>query len=171
MKNNFIKIVAMLLMIFACTFAFTACGEGEEEIKLTEAAIKSELANSDGTLNGTLTIESGTSDDVTAFYYVVTDVNASELVVKSTTRKAAETLLSNSANLTYGQYKICNAFNAVVQITSIFIEDTNSLSADAYTEDVLSIICDSTAKTYGNWTVSAVVNQASDSITIKAVHN
>ena len=171
MKTKLRRIVAIVLALFAFGFILTACndagqGDGSKQ-KLTEAFIKSELSNSEGALDGILTIEKGTSDDVTAFHYVVSDINASKLTDKSYTRKAVTTLLSNPGNITYGELMVCSAFQAAMQIIGIFYGDEN-FDSSAYTEEILSIICDGTEKTYNGWTVSAEVDQAADSITVKA---
>ena len=92
MKNKFNVIVALALALVMCTFAFTACsntdtepGETEKSV-LKESEIITALSDSDGTLDGTLTVLSGTSEDVKSFSYVLKGVNASKLKDKSFTR-------------------------------------------------------------------------------------
>ena len=176
MKNKFLKITAMVLALFACVSVLAACGNTNEtdksdgELKFSEGLIRSELLNSDGELDGDLTITSGTSDNVLAFDYVVTGINAEKLTDKSFTKNAVQTLLSNPGNLTYGQLKVCNAFSAVLSVLGIFYEDENFDSND-FTDEILSIICDGSVKTHENWKISASVEQTSDRITIKAIHN
>ena len=143
MRKSFRRIVAILLALLACTAIFTACGN--QTPKLTEAAIRSELVNSKGTLDGTLTIVGGTSDDVSAFEYKVTNINASDLKNKSYTKRAVETMLDNPGKITYGQLQVCNGFNAVQDVIGIFYEDEN-FNANVFIDEALSVICDGAKK-------------------------
>ena len=174
MKNKFWKITTIALSLIMCLLVFAACGNSgngdDGELKITEEFIRTELMNSAGELDGTLTITSGSSEDVLAFNYVVTEINAEKLVDKNFTKNAVQILLSNPENLTYGDFKVCNAFSATMGVVGVFYGNENFDSND-FTDDILSIICDGSSKTYENWTVSAVVDQSSDSITIKATHN
>ena len=164
------KIISIVLVVFMLTLSLAACGgkdnsaEKGSGIKLTEAEIRSELAEN----SGTLTIE-GESDNVTSFTFVVNNVNASNLVNKEFTREAVNVLLTNSSKIPYGQLKACNGFNAVMAVCGLFEEDEGDFDANAFTETVLSIICNNQKQTYENWTVSATVNTADDSITVSAV--
>ena len=72
MKFNIKRLVALLLVICSFALVLTACGEGSSSggassKKLTEETIKSELADSEGELDGTLTIEDGSPENVKAF--------------------------------------------------------------------------------------------------------
>ena len=170
------KIISILIIICTLTLCLAACGNTDEnktnenENKITEEFIKSKLSDSNGELDGTLTITNGTSDNVLAFNYVLTGINAEKLTDKNFTKNAIEILLSNPGNITYGQLKVCNAFNATMSVIGIFYEDNNFDSND-FTDEILSIICDKSSKTYENWTISTSIDQSSDSITIKAIHN
>ena len=158
------KIISILLLICTLTPCLASCG------KISEEFIISELSDSEGELDGTLTITNGTSDNVLAFNYVVTKINAKKLMDKNFTKNALQKLLSNPGSITRGELMVCDAFNATMAVVSIFYEDEN-FDSNRFTDEVLSIICDRSAKTYENWTISASVDQTSDSITIKAIHN
>ena len=168
------KTISILLIICTLAFCLISCEKADEnkvaEKSITKEFIISELSDSNGELDGTLTIKNGTSDNVLAFNYVVTGINAEKLLDKSFTKNATQTLLSNPGGLTYGQLKVCNAFNATMSVVGIFYGDENFNSND-FIDEILNIICDGSAKTYENWTISTSVDQASDSITIKAMHN
>ena len=175
MKFNIKRLVALLLVICSFALVLTACGEGSSSggassKKLTEETIKSELADSEGELDGTLTIEDGSPENVKAFTYVVKGINASDLLNKTYAKKATNVLLTNPNNLTYAQLKVCNGISAMMGVVGIFYEDEN-FNAEDYIDEILSIICDGNSKTYGDWTVSANVNKSSDSLTIEAVHD
>ncbi|MBQ9085300.1 MAG: hypothetical protein IJY24_06565 [Clostridia bacterium] len=159
------KIISILLLICTLTLCLASCGKTDEN-KITEEFIISKLSDSEGELDGTLTITNGTSDNVLAFNYVVTGINAEKLMDKNFTKNAVQKVFSNPGSITYGELKVCNAFNATMTVVSIFYEDENF-----DTDEILSIICDRSAKTYENWTISASVDQTFDSITIKAIHN
>ncbi|MBR2465332.1 MAG: hypothetical protein IKB38_00155 [Clostridia bacterium] len=166
------KLISVLLIISSLTLCFVSCGndtEQQQEETLTESTIKTELSNDDGSLDGTLTIDSGSPENVKAFSYVISDINASKLINKSYTRTAATTILNNPGKITYEQLKVCKAFNATMKIIGIFYN--NVVVAGDYIEDILNIICDENTKTYEGWTISASVDQTADSITIKATHN
>ena len=168
------KTISILLIICTLTLCLVSCSKTDEnkidENKITEELIISELSDSEGELDGTLTITNGTSDNVLAFNYVVTGINAEKLMDKNFTKNAAQKLLANPGSITYGELKVCNAFNATMTVVSIFHEDEN-FDSNRYIDEILSIICDRSAKTYENWTISASVDQTSDSITIKAIHD
>ena len=170
MKNTFSKIIAMTLALLACISTFTACKGNDKGPKLTDEFIKSELADSDGELDGTLSIEAGTAENVTAFNYIVTNVSASSLKSKSYLKTLVTKMLTNPDKLTYGEFKACKAFNDTMKVTGIFYETENA-DADSYVDEILSIICDGSAKTYGNWTISTIIDQTADTITIKAIRN
>ena len=163
------KIISILLLICTLTLCLASCGQTDEN-KITEEFIISKLSDSEGELDGTLTITNGTSDNVLAFNYVVTGINAEKLMDKNFTKNAVQKLLSDPSRITYGEHKVCNAFHATMMVVSIFYEDEN-FDSNRYTDEILSIICERSAKTYENWTISTSVDQASDSITIKAMHN
>ena len=159
MKNKIRVLAAILLTLLMCTFMLTACSN-----KVTEEEIKTALANSDGTL----TIDKGSSDNVKAFSYVLSDVNASNLKDKNYTRKAVNTVMTNVYNSTLGQYRASTAFSATLYIVGIFHE-SEEFNADSFIEEILEIICDGKSRTYKGWSISANINEATDTITIKAV--
>ena len=101
---------------------------------------------------------------------MITGINAEKLTDKNFTKKAVQKLLSNPGSITYGELKVCNAFNATMKVISIFYEGEN-FDSNKYTDEILSVICDGSAKTYEKWTISASVDKTSDSITINAIHN
>ena len=172
-KKKFSKKMAIIAgaiagAVIAITIALILLlGGNDTGIKLTVAEIQAVLTEEDGTLT-----TSGASDNVTSFTFVVTSINASNLMDKTFTRKAVTTLLTDSSKVTYGQFKACNAFIAVMNSVSLVSEsDDEEFNANDYIEEILSIICDGTSKTYGNWTISATVNTAADSITVSATSN
>lgn len=167
MKKTIQTLVLLCLSLIMCLSVFTACGnkkeEGSEAPKLTEEAIKTALAEDEGTL----TIE-GSADNVTAFQFVVKDINATKLSDKSFSKTAINTLLSNPSNITFGQLKVCNAVSAMMSISQLLNKSEGDFNSDAYIEEILSVVCEGKTKQYGAWSVSAVVDQAADSITFKA---
>jgi hypothetical protein len=163
------KTISILLIICTLTLCLASCGKTDKN-KITEEFIISKFSDSEGELDGTLTITNGTSDNVLAFNYVVTEINAEKLMDKNFTKNAVQKLLSNPGSITYGELKVVNAFDATARVVSIFYEDEN-FDSNIYTDEILSIICERSAKTYENWTISASVDKTSDSITIKAIHN
>ncbi len=169
MKKRMRSILALALVVFMCFSCLVACGgkdkgeEKEPEKKLTEAQIQEALKEDDGTL----TIE-GSADDVKAFKYVLSGVNTAKLTDKSFTKTAVNTLLQDSSKITFGQLKVCNAFNATMNVVALFTEDDGNFNSDAFINEILEIICDGQSKTYGDWTVSATIDTANDSITISA---
>ena len=168
MKNNFRKAIAIILALCVCTFILVSCKD--DEPKITEAFIISELANSDGDLDGTLTITKGTSENVSAFKYTLKNVNASSLTNKNYVRGAVEVLMSKPGNITYNELKVCNAFNATAQVVGIFYEDEN-FDSNAFTEEILNIVCSGSTRNYAGWAISASADTASDSIIIEATRN
>ena len=173
------KTISILLIISTLTLSLVSCIKTDEtkiknetkienETKITEEFIISELTDSVGELEGTLTITSGTSENVLAFNYIVTINNAETLMNENFKEKAHQSLLSNHPeNLTHGQLQ---AVVATMGVVNIFWEEENSDIND-YIDGILSIIYDGSERTYGNWTISASVDQASDILTIKAIHN
>lgn len=168
MKKKMKHTITAGLALLICALFLVVCGCGTD--KLTEAAIKDELLNSDGELEGTLTIEGGTAKNVTAFSYVVTDVNASKLASKSFMKEAIVTIMSNPGNATYGMLKAYKACGATMQVMMIFNDD-DDFNAATFIEESLNIICDGQTATYGSWAISAVVDRSNDSITIRAERN
>ena len=160
------KTISILLIICTLTICLVSCGLTAEN-KITEEFITSKLSDSEGDLDGTLTITDGTSDDVLAFNYVVTGFDSECLMDKAFTRKAINKLLSNPYDVSYRQLKVCDAFYATASVVGIFHEDEH-FDSNKYIEEILSIICDGNTKTYGDWTVSATVDQTSNILTIEA---
>lgn len=168
MKNTVKVCLAMLVVVVMCMSCITSCGGNGDNNdntskKITESEIRSEMADSDGTL----TIE-GDSDDVISFNYVVSDINASKLVDKSFTQNAVNVLMNDSSKLVYGQYKVCKAFNATMKIVAMFRDDSGDFDAEEFVSEILGIICDGNNREYNGWTISATVSQENDTITIYA---
>lgn len=161
-KLTFAVVIVALL---ACTFLIVACDGSVTGKKINEDQIKAELANSDGTLDGVLSITQGDPDNVTAFNYVLSDIYASGLKNKSYMRKAIE---KNSSNITIGELKALKVFMATMNVDAIF-DEHEDFETSAYIEEMLEIICDGKTKTINGWTISASINQTADSITIRAV--
>ena len=168
------KIISILLLICTLTLCLVSCEKNDKdknENKITEKFIISKLSDSKGELDGTLTITNGTSDNVLAFNYVVTGIYAEKLMDKNFTKNALQKLLSDPGSTTYGELKVCNAFEATMAVVVIFCEGETIVDDNYFIDEILSIICDRSAKTYKNWTITASVDQASDSISIKAINN
>ena len=165
MKSNFSRIVAMILALFMCAAVFTACNDAssksDEHLKLTEQMIRSKMADS----YGTLTIDSGSADDVTAFSYVFESTAISSLKSKEITRSVVKEAQSGKS-LTYHNYLVYTAFCDTMQVVGL-IYDKENFDGDAYIEELLSILCDGSTKTYNGWTVSVTMDQSTESITIK----
>ena len=163
--------MAISLVLVVCVSVLASCGKKDDgsaeknKIIVTEAQINEKLSDSDGEL----TIE-GSYDNVTSFTYVVSGVDASNLSNKTFIKNAVTVLLTDSSQLTFGQYKVCKAFSAVMYTCDLFDKDDDAdFDSDEYIDEILAILCDGTDKTYENWTVSAKVNVSEDSITVSAV--
>lgn len=159
------KLITVLLLICALTICFSACENESDsaQITLTEQQIRSALSKSEGTLDIV-----GAPEDVTSFTLVVENINASNLRNKDFTLKAVNVLMNNASQLTYGQLKVCNAFSAVMSVHNLLVPDDGNFDSNDYVEEILSIICDGKSKSYENWTISAAIDTAADSITITA---
>lgn len=167
MKNKKTAIIIAVLLIIVCVFAFVIFGNGN---KLSEEIIKNSLMDSEGKIEGTLTIDSGSAQNVKAFSYTVNSVNTSQLTTKSYVKSAVEKLAKNPGSVTYAEFKVCKAFNAVMNVIGIFYSGKD-FDSKSFTEDILSIISDGNSKTYQGWTVKVDMDKNSDSITIKATRN
>ena len=165
MKRTFTKITAMILALCICLFSLISCGDNGP--KLTEEMIRSELVDSDGEMEGTLTITEGDAQNVKAFKYEVTGINAAKVQDQSVLKNAVDTLMSDPGKLTYNELRACNAFLAVLNVIAVFCGD-DDFDSNALINDILSIICNGSTKTYDNWSVSASVDEDSDSIIVKA---
>ena len=167
------KSVAVLcITLVMCILCFWGCDTEKQSNKtITEAEIKSateaEIKSALTDFDGTLTIE-GDAENVKSFQYVLTDINAENLIDKNYTKNAVNTMLNNSSQLTFGEYKVCKAFGAVMAIAEIFIEDLDNYDANALIDELLGIICNGKSQEYNGWTISASVDQKSNSITVYA---
>lgn len=170
MKNKIRNFITLILVVSMCAVMFVGCGKNKggdddssSEKKLTQAEIETAFEDSDGTLS----IE-GSSDNVTAFKYVVTGISAENLLNKNYTRTAINTLLTDSSNVTMGQLMVCNGFSAVMSACALFEEDEEEeeFNYNDFVEDVLEIICDGATKTYDGWKISSTVDATANSITV-----
>ena len=164
MKKTLKTFLIICLALFMCMTALVACDNSAtpEPKKYTEEEIRTALAENDGTL----TIE-GTSDNVTAFTFVVTGINANDINPNSL-KSAVNILLTDYSKITYGQLKMCYAFSAMVSVDNIFKDDSSEFDEEAYINEIISVICNGNSLQHDNWTISASINQATDSITISA---
>ena len=154
------KVMSMLMVLVMC-LSLCACGGNE----LTAAKVEEALADCNGTLN----METS-GDKVTSFTYVVEGVNAEDLVDKAYSRKAIANVLSgDTSKITLGQVKVSKAIAPLMKIEVLFNGDSDNFDANAFVEKILGIICDGNTAEYDGWVVTAEVDQASDSILIKAV--
>ena len=158
MKKSIKSIISLALLLTLCVTLLCSC------VKLNEADIKAVLADTEGTL----TITEGDADDVKAFEYLLTDVNAKELVNKNYTREAVGIMRDNALNLSYSQFKACKAFLAIVAINSLINDDNASYNSEAYIESVLEVISEGRKLKDNGWTITATVDVEADSITIYA---
>ena len=164
MKNKFSRMVAIILALFMCALIFGACNstnDSTKHLKLTEQMIKSKMADSDGTL----TIDSGSTEDVTAFTYVFESRVISSLKNKENTRSVVKEAQSGGG-VTYHDYQVYSAFCDTMLVVGL-IYDKENFNGDTYIEELLSILCDGSVKTYNGWTVSVTINQSTENITIK----
>lgn len=160
MKTTIKSLLIFCFTLVICISIFTACGD--EGVKITESEIRSALSSNEGTLS-----TEGEADNVTSFTYVITSVNAKDLSSKSFMRSAVKNLMNNPSKMTYGQYKSTKAFSAMVNIDGLFMAgESEDFNSDVYIDEILSVICDGTARTHNNWTISASIDTANDSITI-----
>ena len=159
MKNTVKLLLILCFTLIICVSVLTACNS--DDITLTKSQIENALSSSSGTLS-----TQGSDDDVTSFTYVMTNVNAKNLSDKSYVRSAVDTLMSNPSKLTFGEYKVTGPFSAILNIDGLFMGDDGDFDPDAYTDEVLAVICDGSTKRHGNWSISATINSTDDSITI-----
>ena len=156
------KISLILALVLCLTLCFSACSSAKN---LTKAEVKEALADCDGTLD----LETS-GDRVTGFTYVVKGVNADDLLDKNYTRKAiADVLSGDTSKITFGQVKVSKAVSPLMNIDVLLGGDQGDFNSDAFVEKILGIACDGKTAEYNGWTVSAVVDQENDSITIKVV--
>lgn len=155
MKRTFFALLVVALCLCLC-----ACGGAK---KLTAQEVETAMAECNGTLN----LETS-GDQVTGFTYVVEDINADDLMDKSYARDAVMAMASgDTANITFGQYKVTKAFLPLMSIEALLGDDGDDFSATALIEKLLGVICEGNTIRYDGWTVSATVDQAGDSITIR----
>ena len=159
MKKSIKSIISLALLLTLSVTLLCSCA-----LRLTEAEIKEVLADTEGTL----TITEGDANDVMAFEYLLTDVNAKELVNKNYTREAVGIMRDNALNLSYAQFKACKAFLAIVAINSLVNDDNASYNSEAYIESVLEVISEGRKLKDNGWTIRATVDVEADSITIYA---
>ena len=153
MKKILTVVFAMLLCL-----SLISCGN----LKLSESDVTSALENCGGTLD--MTTEGGS---VSEFTYVVTKVNADDLTDKGYAREAMDATLSgNTSSMTYGQYQAAKAMLPIISILALLEGDSDDFDANAFINDVLSIICDGKTVTVKNWEVSSSLDTGSDKITI-----
>ena len=154
------KIIAVLLAALMC-LALTACG-GEKSKTLTVTEVQTALKDSDGTLG-----MNASGDIVNSFTYVVADANKSSIMNRNQYRSIITAILAgNSSQLTYGEYMSAKAFMPLLNINSIFYEsEEGEFNANEYLETLLDVICDGKALEYGNWTISASIDAAADTVT------
>ena len=152
------KLMSLILVLILC-LSLCACGGSS---KLTAADVEEALSECDGTLN----LETS-GDEVTGFTFTVEGVNADDLVDKKYSRDAINAILSgDTANTTYGQYKVCKGFLPLMSIEVLFGGNEKNFNSGAFIEKLLGIVCDGNSAQYDGWVVTAKVDQGSDSITI-----
>lgn len=155
------KYIALILVLVLC-LSLCACGGSA---KLTAGDVKEALADCDGTLN----VETS-GDNVTSFTYVVEGVNADDLVDKEYSRNAIATVLTgDSSKITLGHLKVSKAISPLMSIDVLLGGNEDDFNSDAFVDKILGIICDGKTAEYNGWTVSATVDQDSDSITILVI--
>ncbi|MGM9601984.1 MAG: hypothetical protein ACI3W5_10470 [Faecousia sp.] len=152
------RLVSIILAVVLC-LSLAACSGGT---KLTEKEITDALADCKGTLN----VEKEGSE-VIGFTFVVEKVNAKDLVNKSYSRKAIEAVAAGDMQtVTIGQVKVSKAFAALMAIDTLLEKEEGDFNSNAFVEKILAIACDGKSQQYDGWTVSAKVDQESDSMTI-----
>lgn len=155
------RVISLALVVVLC-LSLCACGGA---VKLTEEKVKNALADCEGALS----MEKA-GKKVVSFTYVVKDINADDLMDRQYTYKAISLLASgNTGKMTFGHFKVLNAVLPLLQIDVLLGGNKKIEYVDVMVDKVLGIICDGKTENYGGWTVSAVVDQDADSITIKVV--
>lgn len=163
MKTQFNRITAIILALLICSLVFTACDGTGKHLKLTEQMIRRELTDSDG--KGTLTIDSGSAENVTAFTYVFDTEFTSSLRSKENVKSAVKKLSSGKSSTLF-EFSMFDAFCETMIIVGLFY-NTENFDSGAYIEELLSILCDGRKKTYNGWTISATINETANNVTIK----
>ena len=160
------KIIAILLMLILVTLCVTSCKSSGP--KLTEESIRNSLKDSEGEMYGTLTVKDGKSDNVKAFDYVIKDVSASEFKDKENLKTLLVVAAIDAGKLTMSELYAVLAISEAISVLELFCEDETS-DATACRDDAFSMVCDGNVITYGDWKISATVDQKADSMTIKAI--
>lgn len=154
------KAISLMLTLLLC-LTLCACGGGG--IQLTTEEV--EAAFDDG--GGTLEMKtSGTK--VKGFTYVVEGLDTENLSDADYCRTAIYNILSgDTSKITVGQIKVSRAFTPVICAATLFEQD-ESFDASAFTESVLSIVCDGKTVDYDGWKLSAQIDWSSGNITVSA---
>lgn len=167
MKKS-LRVVLSILLFIICALCIVACTNKNvaSAKKITEADLKSKLAD----YKGTLTITEGNTEDVNAFEYVLNNVHARGLIDKEYTRTTVLFMLRNGVNdsLTIGQLQMFEAVAATNSIVGLFYETTEDFNSSEFTEELLTIICDGNSRQYNGWTISASIDQEADSLKVNA---
>lgn len=167
MKKS-LRVVLLILSFIICALCIVACTNKNVSStkKITEAEIKSKLVD----YKGTLTITEGNTEDVNAFEYVLSNVHARGLIDKEYTRTTVRFIFLNGVNdsLTVGQLQMFEAVAATNSIVSLFYEATEDFNSSEFTEELLTIICDGNSRQYNGWTISASIDQETDSLKVNA---
>ncbi|MBQ4349114.1 MAG: hypothetical protein IJC79_05820 [Clostridia bacterium] len=157
------KSIILLLTVVLC-LALCACGTTQN---FSVADLEKSLEGKNGVLN----VETS-GKTIKEFTYVVKDVNAEKLYDKSFCEKTFyEVLKGNTMNLTYNELKSMGAFIPLMSIVNL-LENSDDTEFDyiQYTEELLGIVCDGNTQKYNEWSVSADIDVANDSITILATY-
>ena len=149
-------------LILALGMLLSLCACGATAKKLTTKQVEDALAD----CSGELSMDSN-GNSVNGFTYVIDDANVDDLVDRSYTQKALERMLSgDTANLMYGQYKVCKSVLATMCIVSLFRDDEENFNVEDYLDEIFSIICDGKSAEYNGWTVSPELDSDNDVVTI-----
>ena len=155
------KALSLTLILILCLSLF-ACSQTSKRKTLTKEEVTEAMAD----CNGTLSVE-GSDDDLTAFTYVLEDVNAEDISDKDYVLGAAKTLLSDPSELTFGEYKVCKPILALMKADDLFRDPEEDFDASSFLDEMVGVICDGDALEYDGWTITAQVDQTADTVTIK----
>lgn len=168
MKKS-LRFVLSILLFIICVLCIAACTNKKvaSAKKITEAEIAGKLAD----YEGALTITEGNAEDINAFEYVLSNVQARYLIDKEYTRTTVYSMLNSGGNfddITIAQVGMFETFGAVQAIVGLFYEATENFNSIEYIEEVLTIICDGNSRQYNGWTISVSIDQEANSLKVNA---
>ncbi|MBR3954380.1 MAG: hypothetical protein IKJ63_02780 [Clostridia bacterium] len=155
------KKAIMFILTVALCLSFVACGNKGEEVKITEAEVIAAFAECEGTLT-----TEGDADNVTAFKYVIEDINIDNLLDRDYAKEAMEIAEEGDhMKLKIGQIPILEVMQAMAEADALLFGDV--VITEDYTEHLLTLVCDGKSFEANGWTVS--VSATKDCAIINAI--